>query len=85
MVVAARVSSVRTGASDLASPNYVTPQVLLSQKNGGTLKTPLVGAKEHRLEAYANATLAFRTVERSPRAVPGAIAVHPARDATALV
>ena len=31
------------------------------------------------------ATLAFRTVERSPRAVPGAIAVHPARDATALV
>jgi hypothetical protein len=28
----------------------------------------------HRLEAYA--TLAFWTVERSPRAIPGAIAVH---------
>jgi hypothetical protein len=30
---------------------------------------------EHRLEAYA--TLAFRTVGRSLRAIPGAIAVHP--------
>ncbi len=31
------------------------------------------GATEHRLEAYA--PLAFQTVERSPRAIPGAIAV----------
>jgi hypothetical protein len=29
---------------------------------------------EHRLETYA--TLAFWTVERSPRAILGAIAVH---------
>jgi hypothetical protein len=33
------------------------------------------GEKEHRLEAYA--TLVFRTVERSLRAIPGATAVHP--------
>jgi hypothetical protein len=37
-------------------------------------KTSL-GAKEHRLEAYA--TLVFRTVERSLRAIPVAIAVNP--------
>jgi hypothetical protein len=29
---------------------------------------------EHRLEAYA--TLAFPTVERSPKVTPGAVAVH---------
>ena len=35
----------------------------------------LLSAKNrHRLEAYA--PLAFRTVERSPRAIPGAIAVR---------
>jgi hypothetical protein len=32
------------------------------------------GATEHRLETYA--PLALRTVERSPKAIPGAIAVR---------
>jgi hypothetical protein len=44
--------------------------------SGGTAdswKTSL-GAKEHRLEAYA--TLVFRTAERFLRAILGAIAVH---------
>ena len=40
-----------------------------------TWKTSSMVRTEHRLEAYA--TLAFRTVERSPRAIPGALAVHP--------
>jgi hypothetical protein len=37
-------------------------------------KRRLVARTEHRLEAYA--PLAFRTVERSPIAIPKAIAVH---------
>jgi hypothetical protein len=37
-------------------------------------KTSLDRAKEHRQDAYA--TLASRTVERSLRAIPGALAVH---------
>jgi hypothetical protein len=43
-------------------------------ENGGYWKTSL-GAKEHRLEAYA--TLVFRTVERSLKAILVAIAVNP--------
>ena len=38
---------------------------------------------KHRQDAYA--TLAYRTVERSPRAIPGALAVHPGWRATALM
>jgi hypothetical protein len=35
---------------------------------------PLSAKNRHRLEAYA--PLAFRTVERFPKAIPGAIAVR---------
>ena len=49
------------------APRVFTPNLEKAPVNS-TVRT------EHRLEAYA--TLAFRTVERSPRAIPGAIAVH---------
>jgi hypothetical protein len=44
-----------------------------SGETADSWKTSL-GAKEHRLEAYA--TLVLRTAERSLRAILGAIAVH---------
>jgi hypothetical protein len=44
-----------------------------------TWKTPLDGTKEHRLETYA-CYIVFRIVERSLRATPEAVAVHPQRN-----
>jgi hypothetical protein len=43
-------------------------------ETGQQRATSLKVRTKHRLEAYAPA--AFRTVERSPRAIPGAMAVH---------
>jgi hypothetical protein len=45
-----------------------------SEETADSWKTPL-GANEHRLEAYA--TLVFRTLERSLRAILVAITVSP--------
>ena len=64
-------SDLRMGASSSTTKTLVQSPGF---QPGSTLGTSLNVRTKHRLEAYA--PLAFRTVERSPRAIPGPIAVH---------